>query len=32
LISLINKNDKSLKTLETNLRLSLDFDTINDYI
>jgi hypothetical protein len=32
LISLTNKNDKSLKTLETNLRLGLDFVMINDYI
>jgi len=30
--TLTNKNDKSLKTLETILRLGLDFDTINDYI
>jgi hypothetical protein len=30
--TLTNKNDNSLKTLETILRLGLDFDTINDYI
>ena len=32
LISLANKNDKSLKTLDIILRLAVDFVTMNDYI
>ena len=32
MFSLQNKNDKSLKTLETILHLPLDFVTMNDYI